>query len=579
MLKRILSFFKTERIYIILAAVSAAIASVLQLSLPYLMGSVIDFIHGKGNVQFNLIFKYTLIMAFAVIFAALFNWITKILSNKIAFKIGCSVRKEYMKKVNQMPISFFDKTPHGDMASRITNDIETITEGIQQSTSQLFIGISTLLGTLVLMLSLNWVITLIVVFLTPFAFLLSSFIVKNIDKTFKLQQKTVGEINAFAKEHIDAQKTIKAYSFEKASEKQFNEINKRLYACGQKAQFFSSLVNPTTRLINSSTYIIVGIVCGLFVVANKKIGGQVMSIGLSAAFLSYALQFAQPINNITNVTSQIEASYASFGRIFEILDLPCEPCESENAARLKVDKGSIEFENVNFSYDNNKPVIKNVSLEIKEGSKVAVVGPTGAGKTTLVNLLMRFYDAQSGKILIDGQDTSKVSRNSLRTSFAMVLQETFLFEDTVKNNIAYGKPDAADAEIMAAAKEAYAHNFIKRLPNGYDTVISAGADELSAGQKQLLTIARAMLVNPPMLILDEATSSVDTLTEIRIQKAFEKMMQGKTTFVIAHRLSTIIDSDLILVMDKGNIVEVGTHEQLLKSGGLYSVLYNSQFEK
>ena len=575
MKKRIFFFFKAVRLPLLAALVCAAFAGGLQLTLPYLMGQSIDYIHGAGKVDFKMLAHYTLLMAAAVLGCALFHWLTKQLSNKVAFGIGKAIRADLMKKADALPISFYDKAAQGDLLSRVSGDVETITEGIQNTTSQLFTGIFTLLGTLALMLSLNWVITLIVVILTPFAFLLSSFIVKNIDKTFKKQQSTVGELNAYAKEYIDGQKTVKAYALEQSAKEGFYEINDRLYACGQKAQFFSSLVNPTTRLINSSTYIIVGIVCGLLCVAHTAIGGKAMTIGLSAAFLAYALQFAAPINSITNVTAQIQAAVASFGRVFEIFDTPSEPKESENTPQLKVSRGEIEFQDVSFSYSENKPILKHVSFHIEPGSKVAIVGPTGAGKTTLVNLLMRFYEADSGKILIDGQDTALVTRDSLRTSFAMVLQETFLFADSVRANIAYGRPGATDAQIIEAAKKAHAHSFIKRLPQGYDTVLGEGGGALSAGQKQLLTIARAILLNPPILILDEATSSVDTLTEIRIQKALHTLMQGKTSFVIAHRLSTITDSDLILVMDKGDIVEVGTHEQLLAQKGLYTSLWQS----
>ena len=579
MFKRIFFFFKNVRGSFALSALFAACAAVLQLLLPFFMGTAIDSIHGKGAVDFALLAKYTLMMGGVVIGCALFHWLTKFFSNKMAFSIGKAIRTDLMRKAHRLPIAYYDTAAHGDLLSRVTNDVETITEGIQNASSQLFTGVVTLIGTLILMFSLNWVITLIVVVLTPFAFLLSAFIVRRIDKTFKKQQQTVGQLNAYAKEQIEAQKTVKAYALEDASVTRFQALNNELYTCGQKAQFFSSLVNPTTRLMNSTTYIVVGVVCTLLLIGGKNIGSQSMSIGLSAAFLSYALQFAAPINAITNVTSQLQAAYASFGRVFEVFDLESEPKENEEVVQLQPQGGEIAFNNVGFSYDKKKPVLRDVSFTVAKGSRVAVVGPTGAGKTTLVNLLMRFYDADSGTITIDAQNTANCSRDSVRTAFAMVLQETFLFHDTVRANIAYAKPEASEEQIIQAAKDSYAHSFIKRLPQGYDTVISAGGDELSAGQKQLLTIARAMLADAPMLILDEATSNVDTLTEIKIQKAFEKMMQGKTTFVIAHRLSTIVESDMILVMQHGDIVEVGTHDALLKQGGLYSKLYYSQFEK
>ncbi len=579
MFKRIFFFFKNVRGSFALSALFAACAAVLQLLLPFFMGTAIDSIHGKGTVDFALLAKYTLMMGGVVIGCALFHWLTKFFSNKMAFSIGKAIRTDLMRKAHRLPIAYYDTAAHGDLLSRVTNDVETITEGIQNASSQLFTGVVTLIGTLILMFSLNWVITLIVVVLTPFAFLLSAFIVRRIDKTFKKQQQTVGQLNAYAKEQIEAQKTVKAYALEDASVTRFQALNNELYTCGQKAQFFSSLVNPTTRLMNSTTYIVVGVVCTFLLIGGKNIGSQSMSIGLSAAFLSYALQFAAPINAITNVTSQLQAAYASFGRVFEVFDLESEPKENEEVVQLQPQGGEIAFNNVGFSYDKKKPVLRDVSFTVAKGSRVAVVGPTGAGKTTLVNLLMRFYDADSGTVTIDAQNTANCSRDSVRTAFAMVLQETFLFHDTVRANIAYAKPEASEEQIIQAAKDSYAHSFIKRLPQGYDTVISAGGDELSAGQKQLLTIARAMLADAPMLILDEATSNVDTLTEIKIQKAFEKMMQGKTTFVIAHRLSTIVESDMILVMQHGDIVEVGTHDALLKQGGLYSKLYYSQFEK
>ncbi len=579
MFKRIFFFFKNVRGSFALSALFAACAAVLQLLLPFFMGTAIDSIHGKGTVDFALLAKYTLMMGGVVIGCALFHWLTKFFSNKMAFSIGKAIRTDLMRKAHRLPIAYYDTAAHGDLLSRVTNDVETITEGIQNASSQLFTGVVTLIGTLILMFSLNWVITLIVVVLTPFAFLLSAFIVRRIDKTFKKQQQTVGQLNAYAKEQIEAQKTVKAYALEDASVTRFQALNNELYTCGQKAQFFSSLVNPTTRLMNSTTYIVVGVVCTFLLIGGKNIGSQSMSIGLSAAFLSYALQFAAPINAITNVTSQLQAAYASFGRVFEVFDLESEPKENEEVVQLQPQGGEIAFNNVGFSYDKKKPVLRDVSFTVAKGSRVAVVGPTGAGKTTLVNLLMRFYDADSGTVTIDAQNTANCSRDSVRTAFAMVLQETFLFHDTVRANIAYAKPEASEEQIIQAAKDSYAHSFIKRLPQGYDTVISAGGDELSAGQKQLLTIARAMLADAPMLILDEATSNVDTLTEIKNQKAFEKMMQGKTTFVIAHRLSTIVESDMILVMQHGDIVEVGTHDALLKQGGLYSTLYYSQFEK
>lgn len=576
--KRIFSYFYAHRFLFSLSVITAVSTSLLQLSLPYFMGVVIDYIPGAGMVDFPNVFKYCIIMVIITVLASVFQWFVSFVGNKIAFEVGSDIRKQCIAKINVYPVKYFDSHAHGDIVSRISSDTEFISDGVLQVIRQLFTGIATLIGSFVLMMRLNWSITLVVVLLTPLAFLLANFIVKNSNKMFKLQQKTLGEMNGFAREYIDGQKTVRANAMESDGIGTFCTANNELYKYGQKAQFYSSLVNPSTRLVNSSIYIVVGVVGGILACLEVKLGGIEMSVGLIASFLAYALQFAKPINEITNVTTQVQTALVSFTRVFEIMD--SEP-ESDDSGKgeLKVTKGEIEFRDVSFSYEKDRPLIENLSLKIPAGSKVAVVGPTGAGKTTLVNLLMRFYDINSGSILVDGQDTLSVTRDSLRKSFAMVLQETFLFSGTVKENIAYGKPNATDEQIMQAAKEAYAHNFIKRLPKGYDTVISADGGELSNGQKQLITIARAILVNAPVLILDEATSSVDTLTEARIQLAFDNMMSGKTSFIIAHRLSTIVNSDLILVMDKGNVVQAGTHEELLKCEGLYRTLYNSQFSK
>lgn len=577
--KRIFSYFSNHKFLFVMSIITAAAASGLQLLLPYLMGIIIDFIPGASRVNFTGVTKYCLIMAAAIVLAGVFQWFVSFIGNKIAFAVCSDIRKECMERINTYPVRFFDSISHGDTVSRISSDAENISDGILQLIRQLFIGVFTLVGSFVLMMRLNWIITLVVVALTPLAFLLSSFIVRNSNKMFKLQQQTVGRLNGFAKEFIEGQKTVKAYSMEKSGIENFEQENSKLYEYGRKAQFYSSLVNPCTRFINSSIYIIVGIVGSILAVLNVVLGGIVMSVGLIASFLAYALQFAKPINDITNVLTQLQTALVSFERVFAIMDYEPEAAEGEDIHRLNVSRGEIEFKNVEFSYDKSLPLIKGLNLHIPAGSKVAVVGPTGAGKTTLVNLLMRFYDAQSGTITLDSQNIFQSSRESVRKSFGMVLQDTFLFNDTIRANIAYGKPEATDEEVENAAREAYAHSFIRKLPSGYDTVISADAQEFSAGQKQLITIARAMLVNAPVLILDEATSSVDTLTELRIQKAFNKMMKGKTSFVIAHRLSTIVDSDLIIVMDKGNVVQTGTHEQLLRSGGLYSEIYNSQFTR
>ena len=467
-----------------------------------------------------------------------------------------------------MPLKFFDGHSHGDIISRLTNDIDAVSEGLLQGITQLFSGIVTVVGSLVLMFLLDWRITLCVIVITIICIFVSKAIATNSGKMFRLQAQTIGELNGYVSETVGNLKVVKAFGYEDKSSEVFGEINARLYDCGQKAQFYSSLVNPTTRYINNLAYISVGVLGGFAALAGH------LSVGIISSFLIYATQFARPINDMTSILTQLQSAQAAAARIFALGEIEPETPD-EDRPELEVKNGEVMFKDVDFSYNKDKELIKDLNIAAKPGQRVAIVGPTGAGKTTIVNLLMNFYGVDKGTIFVDGQAIDSVQRDSLRKNFGMVLQDTWLFAGTVKENIAYGKEGATDEEIINAAKAASAHGFIKRLPNGYDTMITEDGGNLSSGQKQLLTIARAMLSDPKILILDEATSNVDTMTEQRIQKAFLKMMEGRTSFIIAHRLSTIREADLILVMDKGRIIEQGTHNELLAKNGFYTKLYNS----
>lgn len=494
--------------------------------------------------------------------------ITAVLSNKTVEKL----RKDAFDHILKMPLRFFDQKPHGDIMGRLTNDMENISEGIYQSVTQFFTGIISIVGSLIFMFVLNPWITLIVIVMTPVTFLIASFITRRSSKMFKEQSKVNGELNGYIEEIIGNQKVVKAFNYEERAQKKFEEINGRLYTCGRWAQFYSSLVNPSTRLVNNITYVLLGMTGGIAALAGR------LSIGYISSFLTYSTYFSQPINNVTSVTTQIQSAIASAERVFAVMDEKVEKRADITEIELKKTNGNVRFDDVSFSYVKEKPLIQDFNLNVKEGQRIAIVGPTGSGKTTLVNLLMRFYETDKGNIYIDDKSISKISKDSLRQSFGMVLQDTWLFAGTIRENIAYGKPEATDEEVKKAAVSANAHSFIKRLPKGYETELTEGGGNLSQGQRQLLTIARVMLVIPPMLILDEATSSVDTRTELNIQKAFLKMMEGRTSFIIAHRLSTIKEADVILVMNNGRIVEQGSHEDLLKKNGFYQKLYLSQYE-
>ena len=567
-LKRLLPYI-TEYKGILAVLILAAVATnIFALAAPSISGFAIDFIRGTNDVAFEKIFKILIILAAVYLANAGFTWLmtyfTSLLSNRAIEKI----RTDAFDRLTRLPLSFFDGRPHGETMSRLTNDIDSVSEGVLQGITQLFSGIVIVVGTLVIMFIRSWVITSVILLITILCVFVSKAIATNSAAMFRQQSSTLGELNGFVEEYISAQKVVQAFSYEDEAMDKFAEINARLYKCGQKAQFYSSLVNPTTRYINNLAYIAVGVLGGITALSGR------LSVGTISAFLIYATQFARPINDMASILTQLQSAAAAAERIFSLIDTEPESSDAGLPELIAID-GRVEMKNVSFAYDKNVPLIENLNLLAQSGKTVAIVGPTGSGKTTIVNLLMRFYDADSGEITINNQNSRKVTRDSLRRSFAMVLQDTWLFSGTVRDNIAYARSDATDEEIIAAAKSAHADSFIRRLPDGYNTIIAEDGGNLSQGQKQLLTIARAMLANPEILILDEATSSVDTMTEQKIQRAFLKMMQNRTAFVIAHRLSTIRGADLILVMKDGHIIEQGTHDELLAAGGFYYELYNA----
>ncbi|MCH5298529.1 MAG: ABC transporter ATP-binding protein [Ruminococcus sp.] len=570
---KILRYTRPHSLYFVLAIICAVISVSLTLYIPVLVGNAIDFMLGKGQVDFVKITEITVKIAAMVALVALFQWLMGHCTNVISARTVRDMRSDIFRKLNRVPLSYIDAHPHGDLISRITNDVEAVGDGLTQVITQLFAGIVTIVGTLIFMLSINVKIALVVVILTPMSILVAAIIGRMCAKSFRDQQELQGEISSYVEEIVGNQKTVKAFAFESRSAEEFGEKNKRLFKVGLRAQFAGALANPCTRFVNNMVYAATGII-GAVTVLNAFMG--MLTIGQLSCFLTYANQYTKPFNEVTGVLTQIQTALAAGGRIFAVLESDDEPADDDKKQIENV-KGDIEFKNVRFSYTPEKPLIEDFSLSVKSGQQVAIVGPTGCGKTTLINLIMRFYEVQSGEILIDGVNTRDIRRKDLRHLFGMVLQDSWLMHGTIMENLRYGNPDATDDEVIAAAKLSYAHSFIRKMPHGYDTVITEGGSNLSAGQKQLLCIARAMVLNPPMLILDEATSSIDTLTEIRVQKAFRKLMQERTSFVVAHRLSTIRESDIILVMNKGNIVEQGSHEELLSKKGFYFELYNSQF--
>lgn len=567
-LSKLNSYIAGNRKYLILVIISALLANIFMLVAPYISGRAIDFIKGENNVDFPMVAKIIGILFAVYVLNALFTWGMTVFTNALSNHSIEKMRKDAFGKISKLPLKFFDGHSHGDIISRLTNDIDAVSEGLLQGITQLFSGIVTVVGSLVLMFLLDWRITLCVIVITIICIFVSKAIATNSGKMFRLQAQTIGELNGYVSETVGNLKVVKAFGYEDKSSEVFGEINSRLYDCGQKAQFYSSLVNPTTRYINNLAYISVGVLGGLAALAGH------LSVGIISSFLIYATQFARPINDMTSILTQLQSAQAAAARIFALGEIEPETPD-EDRPELEVKNGEVMFKDVDFSYNKDKELIKDLNIVAKQGQRVAIVGPTGAGKTTIVNLLMNFYGVDKGTIFVDGQAIDSVQRDSLRKNFGMVLQDTWLFAGTVKENIAYGKEGATDEEIINAAKAASAHGFIKRLPNGYDTMITEDGGNLSSGQKQLLTIARAMLSDPKILILDEATSNVDTMTEQRIQNAFLKMMEDRTSFIIAHRLSTIREADLILVMDKGRIIEQGTHNELIAKNGFYTKLYNS----
>ena len=570
-LTRVLHKIRPYSLFVVCSLIVAAVSVAAQLYIPILCGDAIDLMLGKGNVDFAGVGRIIVEVLVVAVVAAFAQWLLSVCNNRITFSVSRDLRNEALRKIQTLPLSYLDSHPSGDIVSRMVADVDTFADGLLMGFTQLFSGVLTILGTLLFMLSENVVITLVVVCITPLSLLVASFLAKRSYKYFQGQSSVRGEQTALVNEMIEGQKVVQAFGHEAESLDAFDEVNGRLQDVSLKAIFFSSMTNPATRFVNNIVYAGVGLVGALYAVR----GG--ITIGQLSVFLNYANQYTKPFNEISGVVTDLQNALACAARVFELLDADDQIPEAENAAVLQPD-GHVQLEDVSFRYLPDRPLIEGLSLDVKPGQRIAIVGPTGCGKTTLINLLMRFYDVNGGAIKVSGTDIRSVTRASLRGSYGMVLQDTWLRAGTVRENIAYGKPDATLDEVVAAAKAAHADSFIRRLPDGYDTVIAEDGGNISQGQKQLLCIARVMLCLPPMLILDEATSSIDTRTEVRIQKAFARMMQGRTSFIVAHRLSTIREADVILVMKDGHIVEQGNHDELLAAGGFYAKLYNSQFE-
>lgn len=571
--RRVLKYIKPYKGLLALAILSAIISVSLTLYIPVLTGNAIDNIIDKGNVNFENVLQIIIYIAVGVAGVAIFQWTMTYFTNVISYKTVRDLRRDVFCKFNDVPLSYIDTHSHGDLISRVINDVDAVGDGLLQMFLQLFSGVVTILGTMVFMFMIDWRIAFAVIILTPLSLFVAAFIGKMTHNRFARQQQLQGDISSYVEEYVGNQRIVKAFSYENRAFENFEKYNQELYTVGFKAQFAGALANPSTRFVNATVYAAVGIFGAITAIAGT------LSVGQLSCFLTYANQYTKPFNEVTGVLTQLQTAIAAAGRVFDVLDAEDEPKDKPDSIKVENCKGNVKIENVNFSYVKDKPLITNFSLDVKSGSHIAIVGPTGCGKTTFINLLMRFYDTDSGKISVDGVDIKDMERDELRKLYGMVLQDSWLFCGTIMENLKYGNPNATDEEVIEAAKAAYAHSFIRRMPDGYDTMISEGGGNLSQGQKQLLCIARAMLSNPTMLILDEATSSIDTLTEIRVQKAFAKIMQGRTSFVVAHRLSTIKESDVILVMRDGNIIEQGTHDELLAKGGFYKNLYESQFAK
>ena len=570
-LNRVLHKIRPYSAFVVCSLLVAAVSVAAQLYIPILCGDAIDKMLGKGNVDLAGVLRIAVSILVVAAVAALAQWLLSVCNNRITFSVSRDLRNEALRKIQTLPLSYLDSHPSGDIVSRMVADVDTFADGLLMGFTQLFSGILTIFGTLLFMLRENVPITLVVVCITPLSLVVAGFLAKRSYGYFQSQSTVRGKQTALVNEMIEGQKVVQAFGHEAESLAAFDEVNGQLQEVSLKAIFFSSLTNPATRFVNNIVYAGVGLVGALYAVR----GG--ITIGQLSVFLSYANQYTKPFNEISGVVTELQNALACAARVFELLDAEDQVPEAENAAALQPD-GHVQLQDVSFRYLPDRPLIEGLSLDVQPGQRIAIVGPTGCGKTTLINLLMRFYDVNSGSIKVSDTDIRDVTRASLRGSYGMVLQDTWLRAGTVRENIAYGKPDATMDEVIAAAKAAHAHSFIRRLPDGYDTVIAEDGGNISQGQKQLLCIARVMLCLPPMLILDEATSSIDTRTEVRIQAAFARMMQGRTSFIVAHRLSTIREADVILVMKDGHIVEQGNHDELLAQGGFYAKLYNSQFE-
>lgn len=570
-LRKVLLRLRRYWVLMIGSLIMATVSVAMSLYIPILLGQAIDYIVGKGRVDFAAVGEKLMAVVVCAGVSALAQWLMSLLNDRVTYRVTRDIRNEAFAHIQHLPLKYLDSHPHGDLVSRVVSDVDTFADGLLMGFTQLFTGVMTIAGTLILMLTISWQIALVVICITPLSLLVASFIAKKTYSMFQLQSKTRGEQTAIINETLGNLKVVKAFGHESASMGQFNEVNDRLEKCSLRAIFFSSLVNPSTRFVNSLVYAGVGLVGALI-----AIGGGI-TVGNLTSFLNYANQYTKPFNEISGVVTELQNALACAGRVFELIEEPAQSPDFANPEQPGAVQGAVEIRDMSFSYRKDKPLIRDMNLNVQPGQRVAIVGPTGCGKTTFINLLMRFYDPDDGAIALDGVDTQKMERGVLRRSVGMVLQDTWLRAGTIRENIAMGKSDATDDEIVAAAMQAHAHSFIKRLPNGYDTVIGESGGNLSQGQKQLLCIARVMLCLPPMLFLDEATSSIDTRTEIRIQKAFDAMMEGRTSFIVAHRLSTIREADIILVMRDGQVVEQGSHEELLKKRGFYAELYHSQF--
>ncbi|MCH5268056.1 MAG: ABC transporter ATP-binding protein [Lachnospiraceae bacterium] len=569
--KKIMIYIKKYWFLVMISIVFAAVSVVTTLYLPILTGDAIDCMISRGKVDFALLKPIFEKMLIVLSTTGLSQWLMNVCNNRITYLVMREIRNDAFDKIQSLPLKYLDGHPSGDIVSRVIADVDQFADGLLLGFTQAFTSVLTIVGTLVFMLRLNVWITLVVVLVTPLSFFVAAFIAKRTHRMFRKQSEIRGEQTAFIDEMIGNQRVVQAYSYEEKAVQRFDDINERLEKCSLQATFFSSTVNPATRFVNNLVYAGVGVV-GAFIVLR---GG--ISVGQLSCFLSYANQYTKPFNEISGVITELQNAIACAARIFALIDEEAQTPDAETPVKPESIRGQVDFDNVSFSYVPEQPLIRNLNLSVKPGQRVAIVGPTGCGKTTLINLLMRFYDVNEGRILIDGTDIYKMTRGDLRTSFGMVLQDTWIKDGTIHDNISMGKPDAGREEVIAAAKATHAHSFIRRLPNGYDTVVKEDGDSLSQGQKQLLSITRIMLSKPVMLILDEATSSIDTRTEIRIQRAFAKLMVGRTSFIVAHRLSTIENADIILVMKDGNIIEQGNHESLMAAGGFYSELYNSQY--